>query len=288
MTTFYHDTTHTDLPDSVTQWLRDAAETPLVDAAVERHLAQRIEQGDSTAREHLIRANLRLVISIAKPYARCRHARDMPLLDLIQEGHVGLLRAVELYDYRRGTRFSTYATSWIKQSMGRALARQGRTVRLPVRITSQIAQIRAVQERWIAEVGSEPRVAEIAADLAWTEQRVATILRVGLPVLSLDQPDGCAWTEKQGILRGRDTTAQMAEQNVLRTTLIHAVEMLTDPRERQVIRLRFGLEDGSERTLTEVGNILGLTRERVRQIEMDALRALRAGNLRHWAEDEGG
>jgi RNA polymerase primary sigma factor len=255
-------------------YLREIGSVPLLSADEEIALAKRAEAGDGAAKARLIEANLRLVVSIAKRYL----GRGLPLLDLTQEGNLGLMRAVEKFDYRKGFKFSTYATWWIRQSITRALADQARTIRLPVHMVETIGQLLSIQRHLLEELGREPSAAEIAAVADSTAHRVRETLRLGQDTLSLESPMG-----EEGELHLGDMIVDkdavppiVAVSEILRRAQLRRLLDILPPRERQVIELRFGLTDGRARTLEEVGAKLGLTRERIRQIEVKTLAKLRS------------
>lgn len=262
--------------DSVKMYLKDIGKVSLLTAEREVELAKRMEDGDEEAKSMLSEANLRLVVSIAKRYV----GRGMQFLDLIQEGNLGLMKAVEKFDYTKGFKFSTYATWWIRQAITRAIADQARTIRIPVHMVETInKQVRATR-RLLQEYGREPTPQEIATYLGVTEERVRGIQKIAQDPVSLETPIG----EEEDSHLGdfiEDNSAQSpsdaAESNMLKEQLIQVLNTLT-PREEKVLRLRYGLDDSHPRTLEEVGKEFNVTRERIRQIEAKALRKLRHPN----------
>jgi len=260
--------------DPVRQYFQDMGKVPLLTGAEEVSLAKRIERHDAAAKQKLIESNLRLVVSIAK-----RHAgRGLPLLDLIQEGNLGLMRAVEKFDYRRGFKFSTYATWWIRQAITRALADQARTIRVPVHMVENINRLTRVQRHLVQELGREPTPEETAAEMGIAASKVREIRKIDQEPASLHQQVGERGDAQLGdFVEDRisaspgDVVAEIAQ----REEIVVVLDLLTH-RERRIIMLRFGLEDGRPRTLEEVGQVFGVTRERVRQIEAKTLSRLRA------------
>ncbi len=260
--------------DPVRLYFHEMGKVPLLTGVEEVALARRIERGDAAARRKLIESNLRLVVSIAK-----RHAgRGMPLLDLIQEGNLGLMRAVEKFDYRRGFKFSTYATWWIRQAITRALADQSRTIRVPVHMVENIQTYVRVQRLLIQEIGREPVPEEIAAEMGVTVARIREIQRISQEPASLHQQVGDEGDSQLGDFVEDTKSAAPVEEvaEIVQHEEIMAVLGLLSRRERTVLRLRFGLDDGRPRTLEEVGQVFGVTRERIRQIEARTLAKLKA------------
>ena len=260
--------------DPVRLYFHEMGKVPLLTGVEEVALARRIERGDAAARRKLIESNLRLVVSIAK-----RHAgRGMPLLDLIQEGNLGLMRAVEKFDYRRGFKFSTYATWWIRQAITRALADQSRTIRVPVHMVENIQTYVRVQRLLIQEIGREPVPEEIAAEMGVTVATIREIQRISQEPASLHQQVGDEGDSQLGDFVEDTKSAAPVEEvaEIVRHEEIMAVLGLLSRRERTVLRLRFGLDDGRPRTLEEVGQVFGVTRERIRQIEARTLAKLKA------------
>ncbi len=271
--------------DPVRQYLRDIGKIPLLTAADEIDLAKRAEKNEKKARDKLISANLRLVVSIAKKYV----GRGMSLLDLIEEGNIGLMRAVDKYDWRRGYKFSTYATWWIRQAITRAIADQARTIRIPVHMVETINRFNRTQRRLMQELGREPQPEEVAKALDIDESKAREIIKVSQEPTSLETPVGDEEDSHLGDFIA-DQGLQPDEQATRELLKIHLDEVLDSlsPREKRVLQLRFGLEDGKQRTLEEVGKEFGVTRERIRQIEAKAIRKLkhptRAKKLRDYLE----
>jgi len=287
--------------DSVQHYLQEIGRVSLLSAAEEVELAERMERGKAAtvrlasaevlspqlrtalradifsgqdARRHLIQANLRLVVSIAKKYV----GRGLALLDLIQEGNIGLMRAVEKFDYHKGNRFSTYATWWIRQAVTRSIAEQGRTIRLPVHMSESVGQVKRAAERLAQALERQPTAEEIATALGQPLDRVERVLEAARRPVSLETPVGEDGEHTLGDFLQDDelpTPADFASQQLLRQDLAAALQHLSE-RERRIIDLRYGLADGQRRTLEEVGKVLGMTRERARQIEAEALRRPRA------------
>ncbi|MBI2314714.1 RNA polymerase sigma factor RpoD [Candidatus Daviesbacteria bacterium] len=271
--------------DPVRQYLRDIGKIPLLTAADEIELAKKAEKNVKVARDKLISANLRLVVSIAKKYV----GRGMSLLDLIEEGNIGLMRAVDKYDWRRGYKFSTYATWWIRQAITRAIADQARTIRIPVHMVETINRFNRTQRKLMQELGREPAPEEVAKALGIDESKAREIIKVSQEPTSLETPVGDEEDSHLGDFIA-DQGLQPDEQATRELLKIHLDEVLDSlsPREKRVLQLRFGLEDGKQRTLEEVGKEFGVTRERIRQIEAKAIRKLkhptRAKKLRDYLE----
>ena len=261
--------------DALATYLREIRPVPLLTAEQEIDLAKRIEDGDEDAMQHFILANLRLVVNIAKKY----QGRGFSLLDLIQEGNIGLMRAVQKFDWRRGFRFSTYATWWIRQAITRALAERSRTIRLPILMGQAITKVRDATERLTQRLGRDPTEEEVAAELGVTVTELDEMLRSSAAPVSLETPVGEDETDVLGDLLP-DENAVAPEERAFERTLKeeanHALEETLSHRERLVLQLRFGLGDGQVYPLEKIGEQLGLTRERVRQIENEALRKLRS------------
>lgn len=261
------------IDDPVRMYLKEIGKVPLLSAEEEVELAKRMEQGDEEAKKRLCEANLRLVVSIAKRYV----GRGMLFLDLIQEGNLGLIKAVEKFDYRKGYKFSTYATWWIRQAITRAIADQARTIRIPVHMVETITKVKKVSSQLLHETGHDPSAEEIADKLEMPAERVREIMRIAQDPVSLETPIGEEEDSHLGDFIPDDDApapADAASLMLLKEQLNEVLSTLTD-REAKVLRLRFGLEDGRSRTLEEVGKEFDVTRERIRQIEAKALRKLR-------------
>ena len=261
------------IEDPVRMYLKEIGKVPLLSAEEEIELAKRMEQGDENAKKRLAEANLRLVVSIAKRYV----GRGMLFLDLIQEGNLGLIKAVEKFDYRKGYKFSTYATWWIRQAITRAIADQARTIRIPVHMVETINKLIRVSRPLLQELGREPTPEEIAEEMDMPVDRVREILKISQEPVSLETPIGEEEDSHLGDFIQDDNVpvpADAAAFTLLKEQLVEVLGTLTE-REQKVLRLRFGLDDGRARTLEEVGKEFNVTRERIRQIEAKALRKLR-------------
>ncbi|MFL1673726.1 RNA polymerase sigma factor RpoD [Paenibacillus dendritiformis] len=261
------------LDDPVRMYLKEIGRVPLLSAEEEIELAKRVVQGDAEAKQRLAEANLRLVVSIARRYI----GRGMMLLDLIQEGNMGLMRAVDKFDYTKGYKFSTYATWWIRQAITRSIADQARTIRVPVHMVETINKLNRISKELLQELGREPTPEEIAVKMEITPDKVREIMKIGQEPVSIETPVGDEndsslgdFIEDQEALAPADAAAY----ELLKLQLEDVLDTLTE-REQNVLRLRFGLDDGRTRTLEEVGHEFGVTRERIRQIEAKALRKLR-------------
>ena len=259
--------------DPVRMYLKEIGKIPLLSVEEEAHLAERIKMGDKKARQRLAEANLRLVVSIAKRY----NGRGLPILDLIQEGNLGLIKAVEKYDYQKGYRFSTYATWWIRQAITRSIADQSRTIRIPVHMVESISRTVRHARELAQKLGKEPTAKEIAEEMNLSEERVKEILKVSQETVSLEAPVNDEEGSRFGDFISDNQTVipqEAAAYTIMREKIAEVMKGLTE-REREVLSLRFGLNDGKSRTLEEVGAIFHVTRERIRQIEGKALRKLR-------------
>ena len=273
------------LPDAVQMYLKEIGRTPLLKGEEERELAKRIEKGDQEARRHFIQANLRLVVSIAKRYVN--RSPNLSILDLVQEGNIGLSRAVDKFDYRRGFKFSTYATWWIRQAITRALADQSRTIRIPVHMVETISKYTQAKRRLLQELGREPLAEEIAIEMNIPVDKIRHIQKISQDVVSLESPvgdDDEDSTLSEFIPDDRNLTpSQVASQTLLRDKIREILVDLT-PREQKILAMRFGLEDGVTHTLEEVGKEFGVTRERIRQIEAKALARIKGHDKSHTLE----
>ncbi len=261
------------IDDPVRMYLKEIGKVPLLNADDETMLAKKMEFGDAEAKKRLAEANLRLVVSIAKRYV----GRGMLFLDLIQEGNLGLIKAVEKFDYRKGYKFSTYATWWIRQAITRAIADQARTIRIPVHMVETINKLIRVSRQLLQELGREPTPEELSVEMEMSVEKVREILKIAQEPVSLETPIGEEEDSHLGDFIPDDdipAPAEAAAFTLLKEQLIEVLDTLTD-REEKVLRLRFGLDDGRARTLEEVGREFNVTRERIRQIEAKALRKLR-------------
>jgi len=259
--------------DSLRLYLRSIGRVELLTADQEIELAKRIEKGDMGAKRHMVEANLRLVVSIAKGYL----GRGLMFLDLIQEGSLGLIRAVEKFDYRRGYKFSTYATWWIRQAVTRAIADKARTIRIPVHMVEKLNRVAHIERHLVQRLGREPEPAEIATELQWTAREVRDVLRIAQMPISLEKPVGDEEDSELGDFVADETGEEPHEaamEHLQREDVQRALNVLPE-RERQVIELRYGLRGHEPLTLEEVGRAFGLTRERVRQIENNTLKKLK-------------
>ena len=262
-----------DVGDPVKMYLKEIGKVDLLTREEEVELAKRVEAGDEEAKRQLSEANLRLVVSIAKKYI----GRGMSFLDLIQEGNLGLMKAVEKFDYTKGYKFSTYATWWIRQSITRAIADQGRTIRIPVHMIENINKLVRIQRQLLQELGREPKPEEIAEVMNLDVDKVSDMMKIAQKPISLETPIGEEEDSQLGDFIEDDqmeTPVDVTTHIMLKEQLLEVLESLTD-REQKVLRLRFGLDDGKIRTLEEVGQVFDVTRESIRQIEAKALRKLR-------------
>jgi len=274
-----------ELPDAVQMYLKEIGRTPLLTSADEKELAKKHEKGDEEARQRFIQANLRLVVSIAKRYVN--RTPNLSILDLIQEGNIGLSRAVDKFDYRRGFKFSTYATWWIRQAITRALADQSRTIRIPVHMVETISKFTQVKRRLVQELGREPLAEEISIEMGIPLDKIHHIQKISQDVVSLESPvgdDDEDSTLSEFIQDERNLTpSQIASQTLLKERIKEILVDLT-PREQKILRMRFGLEDGITHTLEEVGKEFGVTRERIRQIEAKAITRIKDHEKSHTLE----
>jgi len=270
-----HDAGDADFECSVQWLLKDVARRPLLTAEQERALAKRVADGDEDARRILTEANLRLVVSIARRYS----GYGVSLADLVQEGTVGLIRAVEKFDYRRGYKFSTYATWWIRQAITRAIMEQRRVVRLPVHVSEEMHRLDKASSRLYQELGREPSVRELSEELNQTEQRIGDLLRMSAEPISLEAPIGeDEDLHVADVIENRDVEApEEAVNRMIKGEEAESLLRRVSVREREVLRMRFGLDDGKPKTLEEVGRHFSLTRERIRQIEDRAIMKIRCG-----------
>ncbi|HXF43938.1 MAG TPA: sigma-70 family RNA polymerase sigma factor [Candidatus Paceibacterota bacterium] len=264
------------LPDAVQMYLKEIGRTALLTSKEEKELARRIEKGDEAARKKLIQANLRLVVSLAKRYVN--RSPHLSILDLIQEGNIGLSRAVDKFDYRKGFKFSTYATWWIRQAITRALADYSRTIRIPVHMVETITKYTQTKRRLMQELGREPLPEEIATEMNMDVEKIRYIQKISQEVISLESPVGD--DDEDSTLSDfiKDETSlspdQLASQALLKDQIREILDDLTE-RERKILAMRFGLDDNITHTLEEVGRVFGVTRERIRQIESKALEKIR-------------
>ena len=263
------------LPDNVQVYLKEIGKTPLLVFEEERELAKRVMAGDEEARQKLIKANLRLVVSIAKRYIN--RSPQLSILDLIQEGNLGLFRGVQKFDYRKGFKFSTYATWWIRQAITRALADHSRTIRIPVHMVETISKYTQAKRKLMQELGREPLVEEIAIEMEIEVEKVRHIQKISQEVISLESPVG---EEEDSVLsefiedEKTLSPTQTVSREILKSQIMEVLDDLTE-REKKILELRFGLKDGITHTLEEVGRVFGVTRERIRQIEAKALEKIK-------------
>ncbi len=273
------------VPDSVQMYLKEIGKTPLLTREEEKELAKRVEKGDKEARQKFLKANLRLVVSIAKRYVN--RSPNLSILDLIEEGNIGLMRAVEKFDYRRGFKFSTYATWWIRQAITRALADQSRTIRIPVHMVETISKYTQCKRKLVQELGREPLAEEIAIEMNMPVEKIHHIQKISQDVISLEAPVGEGEEDSTLSEFIEDvqslTPSQIASSALLRERISQILVDLT-PREQKILKMRFGLEDGITHTLEEVGKEFGVTRERIRQIEAKALTRIKAHDKSHLIE----
>lgn len=259
--------------DSVRMYLKEIGKVPLLNADQEQELAKKMLEGDEDAKNTLIESNLRLVVSIAKKYMN----RGLSLLDLIQEGNIGLIKAVDKFDYQMGFKFSTYATWWIRQAISRAIADQARTIRIPVHMVETINKLNRVDRQLIQELGREPDTKELAERMGMSEEKIREIQKISQDPVSIDKPVGEEEDSHLVDFIASDETAspdEVVARQLLKEELLETLDTLSE-REAKVLRRRFGLDDGRQRTLEEVGKEFGVTRERIRQIEAKAIRKLR-------------
>lgn len=265
-----------DLPDAVQMYLKEIGRTPLLVSQEEKDLAKRVEKGDEIARKKLIQANLRLVVSIAKRYVN--RSPRLSILDLIQEGNIGLSRAVDKFDYRKGFKFSTYATWWIRQAVTRALADYSRTIRIPVHMVETITKFTQTKRQLMQELGREPLPEEIASEMGMDVKKIHYIQKISQEVISLEAPigDNSDDLTLSDFIKDEQSLSpdQLANQALLKDQIREIMADLTE-RERKILSMRFGLEDNIPHTLEEVGKVFGVTRERIRQIEAKALEKIR-------------
>ena len=262
------------LPTQLQQYLKEINKIPLLTPEEEKELAKRAAKGDEEARERLIKSNLRLVFSIAKKYYG--RSKKLSFMDLIQEGTVGLIKAIDRFDWRKGFKLSTYATWWIRQAITRAMADHARTVRLPVHIIEQLYRLNKAKKKLMEELGREPTPEELAQECKIPERKLHKLLKLAFDVTSLEKPIGEGETELKELIKDERSYSPEREASleVLKNRLLEAIEELP-PKEKRIIMLRYGLEDGVMHTLEEIGKIFGITRERVRQLEIKALERLK-------------